>query len=192
MIPSVRQCFELMEQYRMLPNIRDHSLLVARVAGLMVEELCRSGMALSLELTVAGALLHDIAKTACLDCDGNHAAQGSEICRRHDYAEIAVIVAEHVLLQDDGLASACCREKEIVYYADKRVLHDQVVHLDQRLTYILARYGRNDQRLLGLIRENFARCRQVEERLFALLPWAPAELAGVVAGHAITVGGETF
>jgi len=189
MIPTVRQCFQLMDEYRMLANIRDHSLLVARVAGLMAEALGRSGVKVSVELTVAGALLHDIAKTACLECDGNHAAMGSEICQRHDYAEIAEIVAEHVILQD-GIASKCCREKEIVYYADKRVLHDQVVGLNERLDYILARYGRDDERLHGLIRDNFSRCRQVEERLFALLPWAPAELAGVVAGHIVTLGDE--
>ena len=191
MIPSVRQCLELMDEYRMLANIRDHSLLVARVAGLMAENLSRNGVGVSLELTVAGALLHDIAKTACLECDGNHAAMGSEICRRHGYAELAEIVAEHVLLRD-GLAPGCCREKEIVYYADKRVLHDQVVGLDQRLDYILARYGRDDQRLHRLIRENFALCHEVEERLFARLPWAPAELAGVVAGHTVTLGHETL
>lgn len=191
MIPTLSQCLALMAEYRMLANIRDHSLLVARVAGLMATELERLGAPVSVELTVAGALLHDIAKTACLECDGDHAAMGGEICRRHDYGEIAEIVAEHVLLRD-GLAPSCCREKEIVYYADKRVLHDQVVGLDERLDYILARYGRNDQRLHGLIRENFALCRQVEERLFTLLPWAPAELAGVVAGHAVTLGNETF
>lgn len=191
MIPTVSQCFDLMDQYRMLANIRDHSLLVARVAGLMAEQLHRRGVPVSVALTVTGALLHDIAKTVCLDCDGNHAAMGSEICRRHDYGELAEIVAEHVLLQD-GLAPECCREKEIVYYADKRVLHDQVVGLDERLTYILARYGRDDQRLHGLIRQNFALCRQVEERLFALLPWTPTELAGVVANHAVTLGEETF
>ncbi|MEW6595511.1 MAG: HD domain-containing protein [Thermodesulfobacteriota bacterium] len=191
MIPSLRQCFELMDEYRMLANIRDHSLLVARVAGLVAENLARRGVAVSVELAVAGALLHDIAKTACLDCDGNHAAMGSEICRRHDYGEIAGIVAEHVLLRD-GLAPGCCREKEIVYYADKRVLHDRVVGLDERLDYILARYGRNDARLHGLIRENFLLCRQVEERIFALLPWRPAELAGRAAHHPVSLGGETF
>lgn len=190
MIPTVSQCFALMDEYRMLANIRDHSLLVARVAGLMAENLSRRGVGVSVELTVAGALLHDIAKTACLDCDGNHAAMGSEICRRHDYAEIAEIVAEHVLLRD--VSPECCREKEIVYYADKRVLHDQVVGLDERLDYILARYGRNDERLHGLIRQNFVLCRQVEERLFTLLPWAPIELAGVVAEYAVTLGNETF
>lgn len=190
MIPTVSQCLALMDEYRMLANIRDHSLLVARVAGLVAETLAGRGVVVSVELTVAGALLHDIAKTACLDCDGNHAAMGSEICRRHDYVEIAEIVAEHVILQD--VSAVCCPEKEIVYYADKRVLHDQVVGLDERLDYILARYGRNDARLQDLIRQNFAICRQVEERLFAVLPWAPAELAGVVAAHAVTLGDETF
>ena len=191
MIPSVSQCFQLMDEYHMLANIRDHSLLVARVAGLMAAELDRCGTPVSVEMTVAGALLHDIAKTACLDCDGNHAEMGRDICLRHDYGEIAEIVAEHVVLRD-GLAARCCREKEIVYYADKRVLHDRVVALDERLDYILARYGRNDPRLHDLIRENFATCQALETRLFAVLPWTPPELPAKVLGDIVTLDNITL
>ncbi|MCI5224592.1 MAG: phosphohydrolase, partial [Candidatus Electrothrix sp. AR4] len=32
-IPGIDTCFALMEQYAMLPNIRRHSLLVARIAS---------------------------------------------------------------------------------------------------------------------------------------------------------------
>ena len=79
--------------------------------------------ALSLELIVSGALLHDIAKTASLETELRHDELGREICLRHGLDELAEIVAEHVVLKD--WAPEHCTEKEIVYYADKRVLHDR-------------------------------------------------------------------
>ena len=120
MIPTISECFQLMEQYSMLNNIKEHSVIVARVAELLARGLISSGSSISLEKTIAGALLHDIAKTACLDCNDNHADKGHEICMSHGFREIADIVGEHVILKN-GVPDDCCFEKEIVYYADKRV-----------------------------------------------------------------------
>ena len=174
MIPSVAQCFALMEQYAMLPNIREHSLMVGRVAGLIGSGLRRAGRPLSLELIVSSALLHDIAKTATLETALRHDELGGEICLQHGLDELAEIVAEHVVLK--GGLPECCTEKEIVYYADKRVLHDQVVPLEARLDYIIRRYGNEDEVLHARIRHNFAQAHAIEERLFAGLDFSPAEL----------------
>jgi len=164
-----------MEQYAMLPNIRAHSLMVGRVAGLIGQGLARAGRPLSLELVVSSALLHDIAKTASLETELRHDELGREICLRHGLDELAEIVAEHVVLKDWAPAR-CCTEKEIVYYADKRVLHDEVVGLNARLDYIIHRYGNGDQQLHARIRRNFAQAHAIEERLFAGLDFSPAEL----------------
>jgi len=165
-----------MEQYHMLPNIKDHSLVVARVAEIITNGLIAAGYDLSLEAVIAGALLHDIGKTACLDNDDDHAAKGLEICLAHNLDPIADIVAEHVILKNympgDGFA-----EKEIVYYADKRVNHDQVVNLEERLAYILERYGRNNEVRCRAIRINYARCRELEKRMFSLLAYEPSDIS---------------
>ncbi|MDH4320976.1 MAG: HDIG domain-containing protein [Desulfobulbaceae bacterium] len=179
MTPTVRECFRLMDEYAMLDNIRAHSVLVGRVAERLACDLVASGVALSVEVAVAGALLHDIAKTPCLHSGGDHAAEGAGICRRHGFEELAAIVGEHVMLADDG-EPACCSEKEIVYYADKRVKHDRIVDLDERLQYILDHYGKNDPELRRLIRNNFNRCRQVEARIFVRLGYGPADLIHLV------------
>ena len=42
-IPDIAECFRLMEEYRMLPNIRRHSVVVARVAGEIVEGFKENG-----------------------------------------------------------------------------------------------------------------------------------------------------
>ena len=179
MMPTVRECFRLMDDYAMLENIRAHSVLVGRVAERLACDLADRGAPVRVEVALAGALLHDIAKTPCLESGNDHAAEGAAICRRHGFDELAEIVGEHVVLAD-GVAEGCCSEKEIVYYADKRVKHDLIVTLDERLQYILEHYGKNDPGLCAAIKDNFAHCRQVEEKFFDLLDYNPADLVVLV------------
>lgn len=183
MVPSVEFCFQLMDQYRMLENIKAHSVVVAKVAELVARGLQQAGFPVSLDKTVAAALLHDIAKTACLNCNDDHAQKGMDICLHHGLDEIAAIVGEHVILKN-GVPAECCSEKEIVYYADKRVLHDRVVSLDDRLDYIIERYGNDDPSRCQAIRKNFDHSRRIEEKLFARLVWRPDEVGALLNGGA--------
>lgn len=176
MIPSVEECCRFMEEYGMLDNIKAHSLMVERVAHVISLGLLDAGVDLSLEKVTAGALLHDIGKTLCLGTTEDHAAEGRKICLRNDLGEIADIVGEHVRLKAYNL-SGSIREKEIVYYADKRVNHDSVVSLEERLHYILKSYGKDQEPLCRRIKKNFSLCSLVEKKLFAKLSFLPAELA---------------
>jgi putative nucleotidyltransferase with HDIG domain len=165
----------------MLDNIRQHSLVVARVAELIASGLIKAGVDLALDRIIVGALLHDIGKTICLEQGGDHALVGKEICLQRKLHEVADIVGEHVRLRDfqpQGKIS----EKEIVYYADKRVNHSSVVTLDQRLHYILDRYGGNNSEICRRIRANFLQCRMVEEKLFARLDYLPSDIAAILEG----------
>jgi len=181
-IPTLAECIALMERYGMLVNIRQHSLLVARLAEQLHRGLCAATsdrLQADPRLVVSGALLHDIAKTPCLGSACDHAKAGGEICRRHHYPEIAAIVEQHIRLKDFDPARyerGSFTAGEIVYYADKRVRHDAVVSLDQRLEYILDHYGRGNPHRQQLIRENFATCASLERHLFRWLPFAPADL----------------
>jgi putative nucleotidyltransferase with HDIG domain len=180
--PSLAECIDLMEQYKMLSNIRHHSLVVARLAGQLHCGLCTvtpDRPQADHRVVISGALLHDIAKTPCLNSICDHAKAGAEICRRHGYPEIAVIVEQHVRLQDFDLAryeQGGFTAVEIVYYADKRVQHNTVVSLGQRLEYILDHYGRGNPERQKLIRENFDKCVTLEDRLFRWLPFRAADL----------------
>jgi putative nucleotidyltransferase with HDIG domain len=175
-IPGVNECLDLMEQYHMLPNIKDHSIVVTEVAGVITNGLIAAGYDLSLETVIAGALLHDIGKTACLDNDDDHAARGLEICLAHNLKTIADIVAEHVILKNYAPQNGFA-EKEIVYYADKRVNHDKVVSLEERLAYILERYGMNNEVRCRAIKRNYARCQDLEKRMFSFLSFDPADIS---------------
>lgn len=178
MIPSVETCYQLMDEYQMLDNIKAHSLVVASIAKLIAGNFVNPEKSLNLDLVVTASLLHDIAKTQCLDGRCEHAQVGKEICLTHDFQEIAEIVAEHVYIKSNG--SGLITEKEIVYYADKRVNHDQIVSLHERLDYILERYGGSNGLRHESIQKNFNKCLQLEKRIFAYLDFSPAEVADLV------------
>ena len=176
MIPSAEECFKLMDRYKMLDNIRDHSIVVEKVAKLIAQGLQRTGVAISMEKVTAGALMHDIGKSICLESNQDHAAKGIEICLKNNLDEITDIVGEHIILKDYDSDSEI-HEKEIIYYADKRVNHDKVVSIEERLEYLLFRYAKNNKDLGKLIKDNFDICRAVEKKLFAKLDFGPDVLA---------------
>ncbi|MFZ0447642.1 MAG: HD domain-containing protein [Desulfatiglandaceae bacterium] len=176
MVPSIKTCFRLMAEYEMLDNIREHSIVVAKIAALLARGLQKAGESVELKKVIAAALMHDIAKTSCLKNGKDHAEEGRKICLQNNLEEIAPIVAEHVILKTyliDGRFS----EKEIVYYADKRVNHHSVVSLEERLRYIIERYGGKGNGRREAIERNFALCKKIEAALFRLLPFSPEELS---------------
>ncbi|MBU0664837.1 MAG: HDIG domain-containing protein [Proteobacteria bacterium] len=172
----------------MFDNIRDHSLTVARVAEALLAGLAASkinGIKLpDTSLVMAGALLHDIAKTICLNSECDHARRGRDICLEHGFPAIGEIVREHVMLKDfstDRYAQGIFFAKEIVYYADKRVRHDSIVSLDERMDYIIKRYGNNDQQRHHTIQKNFQRCQTLEYHLFSHINFSADDLADKVS-----------
>jgi uncharacterized protein len=171
----IQACFHLMDRYEMLEHIRAHSVMVARVARIIARALKRGGMPVSVSKTTVGALLHDIGKTASLTTGGDHAEMGRLICIQNQFADVADIVGEHVKMRHYS-PEAGLSEKEIVYYSDKRVNHDRIVSLDERLAYILDRYGGSHELIYQGIRDNFELCRRVEARLFSFLNFAPDSL----------------
>jgi putative nucleotidyltransferase with HDIG domain len=187
-VPSIAQCLALMDRYDMFDNIRAHSLTVARVAeallaGLTPTKTNEKNLP-DLHLVLAGALLHDIAKTICLNSECDHAKKGRDICLEHGFQAIGEIVREHVVLKEfstDRYAQGIFFAKEIVYYADKRVRHDSIVSLDERMTYIIERYGNNDQKRHLTIQENFKRCQILEYHLFSHINFATDDLADKVS-----------
>ena len=186
-IPSVNECLSLMDSYGMLDNIREHSFIVARVAETIVSGLQlpkdQKSLPADIDLVLAGALLHDIAKTKCLDGSCQHAEEGMLICFEHDYPEVGKIVNEHVILSSfrrDEYRRGHFPAREIIYYADKRVRHNEIVPLSQRLDYIIDKYSGGKAPIIQRIRDNFALCVELESYLFSFLAFDPADLADKV------------
>lgn len=183
-IPTVPECFELMDRYGMLENIKLHSVIVTRVAETLVNALqlpqnC-SAAPLDISLVHAGALLHDIAKTTCLDGSCRHAEEGQSICNALGYRDVGIIVREHVILSSyhpEAYRSGAFPAREIIYYSDKRVRHDEIVSLDDRLEYIIDRYGDGTDLVEQRIRKNFQRCLEFEDYLFSFIEFGPDDLS---------------
>lgn len=175
MIPSVKACYLFMDQYEMPEHIRHHSIVVEKVASLITRGLIEAGIPLSIELVTAGALMHDIAKKICLSEGCDHSLVGEEICLKNQLEEIADLVGEHVWLKHFEPGGVIL-EKEIIYYADKRVNHDRIVTIEERLKDLFVRYGKGNVSLEKRMEENFKICQKVEKKLFAKLPFSPSDI----------------
>jgi len=138
-VPSIEECYELMEKHSMLPNIVNHSKQVMWVSLAIVDNLT-SSVAVNRERVVAAALLHDITKTRSLSTRERHDVSGAELLRDLGFTCIAKIVEQHVNLRKLDLQGRL-EEHEIVYYADKRVMHDKIVTVEERIHDLIQRYG---------------------------------------------------
>ncbi|MRR17346.1 MAG: HDIG domain-containing protein [Deltaproteobacteria bacterium] len=161
-IPSRAECEELMARYAMLPNIVLHSFQVMRVALALTDNLV-DGVSINRDAVIAGALLHDITKTRSLHTKEKHAASGGDLLRELGFGLIARIVEQHVVITDVNLAGPP-EEKEIVYYADKRVMHDRIVTLEERVQDLLIRYGKTEA-IHNQILQNLQQVIPVERKL---------------------------
>jgi putative nucleotidyltransferase with HDIG domain len=133
----------------MMSHIIDHSRMVQRVAKTLALFLKQKNPHLNLELILAGAILHDITKTRSIATGERHAETGGALLTRIGYPKVGEVVRQHVALDhqtfDQNIDRHIITEAAIVNYADKRVLHDQVVPLENRLAYIMERYGTSER-----------------------------------------------
>lgn len=155
----------------MLDNIIAHSLQVSRVATFLADTIRTAGITINRDLVEAAALLHDITKTRSLATRENHALTGAQLLDSMGYGKVAEIVRQHVRL-DRIPTSPLVTEVEIVHYADKRVLHDRVVTLEERHRDILERYG-VDHEHRQRINETFCETKKLEELIFEQLSFTP-------------------
>jgi uncharacterized protein len=161
-IPSREECDELMAKYSMLPNIVEHSIKVMRVSLAITDNL-QSGVSVNRDLVMAAALLHDITKTRSLVTKERHDTSGGELLRELGFSRIAEIVEQHVIIQNLN-PQGRLEEREIVYYADKRVLHDTIVTIDERVHDLIQRYGTGEE-IRNRILQNKSHVLTVERKI---------------------------
>lgn len=177
-IPDEDDCMTLLRKHECPGHIILHSRMVWAVADVLAQGLRRNGVSLDMELLKASCLLHDIAKYPCLQGrKGWHDAVGEEMLAQEGFPTIGAIVGQHVILKDGNGDSI--REEHVLFYSDKRVVHDKIVSLDERFRYLADTYGRSPKALAGLelMKE---KTRHLEERLFQFLDFAPEDLAALV------------
>lgn len=161
-IPSQEECYELMAKYRMLPNIIEHSRQVMRVSLVITDNL-KSDVRINRNMVIAAALLHDITKTRSLETRERHDQSGGELLRELGFASVGDIVKQHVILLNFNPREKL-EEREIINYADKRVMHDRIVSLAERGKDLIQRYGTTEE-IKTLIRQNESNAYAIEEKI---------------------------
>jgi uncharacterized protein len=158
-LPTRNQCFDIIKKYHVPPNIVKHSLATAKLAVFLAKKLKEKDIAVDVELVERACLLHDVAricevkesdynnigmtvteqeKTAWDKLKTEYKAAGHEDTAyellKEQYPVLALTIKKHryVSLLDENDRPDTWEEK-IVYYADKRVMHDKIVTLKERL-----------------------------------------------------------
>jgi len=162
--PSDMRCFELWDQFDMLPHIREHSLSVAGVATHLALGAKAQGLRIDVQLVRASALLHDIAKTYTIRHGGNHSQLGGAWMQEIlGNPALAMGIIHHVHWPWPVDARVHFLPMAIIY-ADKRVMHNRIVTLDERFEDLYARYGTTDY-LRQRLAESLAQSREIENAL---------------------------
>ncbi len=177
-IPSKTECFKLMCDMKMMDHIVHHSLQVCRVATYLTDHLVDRHTHLNAKLIRSAALLHDITKTRSFDTGEEHAITGGQFLTDRGYPEVGDLVRQHVVL-DEYNTTKIPADADILNYADKRVLHDEIVDLDTRLDYILERYAKKAEHRQR-IRKLWKKTEQLENKIFNDLPITPDDLIRIL------------
>lgn len=121
-------------------NIIHHMEAVWEVAKGIAENLVQRGEKINLEALKRACLLHDICK---INKGADHANSAYKYLIQLNENEIAVIIKKHefdCILAENLADRPQSLEEKILYYADKRVLHDKVVSIEERLEDGIQRY----------------------------------------------------
>jgi putative nucleotidyltransferase with HDIG domain len=177
-VPTKIECYQMMCEMEMMEHIVAHSMQVCRVAAYLTDHLIGCHTHLDADLIRSAALLHDITKTRSFSTGEDHALTGAEFLAERGYPEVGDLVRQHVVL-DIYNATKTPVEADIINYADKRVLHDNIVDLDQRLDYILERYAkkREHRRRIHLL---WKKTKLLEDKIFSDLLFSPKDLSRIL------------
>ena len=165
-------------EMKMMEHIVVHSMQVCRVATYITGCLVARHAHLNSKLIRSAALLHDITKTRSFNTGEDHALTGSQFLAERGYPEVGNLVRQHVVLDEYSVAKTPANAV-IINYADKRVLHDEIVDLDTRLDYILERYAKKEahRKRIYILWE---KTRYLENRIFDELSFSPEDLREIL------------
>lgn len=171
-LPTREECFDIAEKHHVPSHILEHSLAVAKLAVFLAERLKGKGIHVDIGLVDRACLLHDVLRVCDFkDSDYSRFKQKvtqqdrakweqlkgeyKNLCHedaafvllRDKYPELALAIKRHkytALLDQNDKPSTW--EEKLVYYADKRVMHDRIAPLKQRLDEAHERHARSHGR----------------------------------------------
>lgn len=148
---SRNDCLKLLDKYGIEGDVLQHSLKVEEVAVFLGKKLKEKNVDVNLDLISRGALLHDIGKVVADHTKMDHVEAGTVVLRGEGFYDLADICRTHAIyVFIDKTSLLVSLEQKIVNYADKRVLGDKLVSLDERLVYLKKRYIDDEQSFLEI------------------------------------------
>ena len=164
-VPSEEECMKLLRECNVPENIIRHSVKVKQFALKIAHGLKKRGVKVDEKLVAAASLLHDLDKAETLQNKTlTHGVEASRKLKKLGMYRVAKIVKKHVL---ESILKGELKtiEEKIVYYADKRVLGDKIVGLDERFEYLKKRYGLNNRKAMNVITESYGKVVELEKEL---------------------------
>jgi len=208
-IPTRQACFDLWKNYHTPENVRQHLLGVEKVAVFLGESLLDAGENFSLPLVQSGALLHDWLRLVGVGeiklkhfktppsyedfafwrelnqrfSGLNHSqAAAMELTLQEYPAELAEVVARHDYSSIiDPEHKPATWEQKLVFYADKRVMHDQVVTLRERFEDGRQRYPEFADGPGATLKQ--AAVYELEHEIFDILKFPPDDLREAIQDY---------
>lgn len=176
-LPDEQGCLELLEKYNTPKHIIMHSRKVWEV-GQVIGDRVRTYCEMDMDLLRASCLLHDIGKYPSIITGKKfHDIIGEQILVNEGLAMVGNIIVQHVILRSD--VAQRVSEEHVLFYADKRVVHDNIVSLEDRFVYLIDTYGKNAEaidRLLEMKKET----KRVENAIFAHMDLEPEDITRLI------------
>jgi uncharacterized protein len=183
-IPTAKNCRQLLEKYNTPAHIILHCQKVWEVARVLGEGMLRRDHPLDMALLQASCLLHDIGKyPSILNRSKFHDLHGERILEQEGFPDVASIVGQHVILRSKR--GDPIKEEQVLFYADKRVVHDKVVSLKDRFIYLFETYAKTPEavdRLMVMKEDTIL----LERQIFLLLDFAPEELIDLLRAETVS------
>jgi putative nucleotidyltransferase with HDIG domain len=159
-LPTRKVCLALLAEYHVPQHIVSHSKAVAKLAVFLAQRLNENGSTVDIELLEKACLLHDLLRVNDFkESDyknfernlpegkkekwrqvrakykqSNHEQAAYEILKKK-YPALVLTIRRHrymALLDEKDKPESW--EEKLLYYADKRVMHDRIVPLKERLS----------------------------------------------------------
>jgi len=175
-LPSRKDCYEIFSKYKTPNHIIRHCEAVNLVANVIAYELKKNGVLINMALVDRCSLMHDALRYVDFkEIDYNKFEEKvseedkrfyEDIIKKYNGVKHGVAVADALnnyptmasILHKHGFSEIIdglnTWEEKIVYYADKRVLHDKFVTLGERIEDGRKRYGEeksNAKQASGLV-----------------------------------------
>lgn len=198
-LPSRAECLALFKQYHTPANIIRHSLAVNKVANYLADSFKQAGVDINDALVDRASLLHDLLRVCDIKdnlytfndpqdlTDANkkiwqeqrekyknqHHAEITANLFKQQYPEMAEVIRKHRLsaVLKNQLVSW---EEKIVYYADKRVNHDQFVSIEERMSEGRKRWKINKSQ--DYSEQIIKAMEELEKEIFQLINKQPDEI----------------